>query len=84
MRKWDLPEREGYVIVDDPESGALHYITQAEWDMRQEMFQRMLEKIGHPPLTGTQIIIYSTPADDDYNGKDFKKLWEDNTNDTPI
>lgn len=76
MRKMNLPEREGYVIVDDPESGALYYITQAEWDMRQEMFQRMLAKVNQPPIKG-HIIIYSTPADENFDGGNFKDLWNE-------
>lgn len=76
MRKWDLPEREGYVIVDDPESGELYYITQAEWDMRQEQFQKLLAMVNQPPVKG-QIIIYSTPADKDFDGGNFKDLWNE-------
>ena len=73
-----LPEKEGYVLVDDPESGQLYYITKAEDERRRKSMYRFLSLIKNPPIKGT-ILILSTPSDLN-SSDDFKKLWEDNHN----
>lgn len=73
-----LPEKEGFVIDYDIESGWPYYVSVEDFEMKKKMHVEFMARISKliqgEPRKGT-IQIISTPADVNSSDKDFHKLW---------
>ncbi len=74
-----LPEKEGYVIDFDDESGWPYYITVEAFEQRKKMHDAFMSRITNmiqgEPRKG-KIEIISTLADVN-TGDDFKNIWNE-------